>query len=140
MVTEAVKDQKIKVRIADQQPLFRKGIRYSLSQVADIDICGEVSSGSELMSAIGNLCPEVVLLDIDLLLKGGLELAPAVKQQLLSMGIIILTPQTNDDELFEAIKSWAAAYLNRYVSSDGLVATIRRAAAGEYPVNDTFLA
>ncbi len=138
-MAEVPKNQKLKVLIADQQPLFRKGIRYSLAQVADIEICGEVSSGLELMSAINTLYPDVVLLDIDLPLKGGLDLAKAVKQQLPSLAVIILTPQPNDEELFEAIKSRAAAYLNRDVSSDELVTAIRRAAIGEHPINDTFL-
>ncbi|HEX75525.1 MAG TPA: response regulator transcription factor, partial [Dehalococcoidia bacterium] len=131
--------QKIKVLIADQQPLFRQGICSSLTQIADFEVCGEVSSAHELTSTINTSYPDVILLDIDLPTDSGLGLARAVKQQLPSVAVILLTPQPNDDELFQAIKARAAGYINRDVSSDELVTTIRRAAAGEHPINDTFL-
>jgi DNA-binding NarL/FixJ family response regulator len=130
---------KIKVLIADQQPLFRQGVRTSLGQVSDIEICGEVSSSNELISAISDLYPDVVLLDIELSLSDGMDLAKAVKQLLPSAAVILLSPQPNDDELFQAIKSRVAGYLRRDVSSNELLAIIRRAAAGEHPINDTFL-
>jgi DNA-binding NarL/FixJ family response regulator len=131
--------QKIKILIADQQPIFRQGIHSSLTQIADIEICGEVGTGDELMSAINNLVPDVVLLDINLSNGDGSDLAKAVKQQLPSVAIILLSPKPNDDELFQAIKSRVAGYLKRDVSSEELVTTIRRAASGEHPINDTFL-
>ncbi len=131
--------QKIKVLIADQQPLFRQGVRSTLKQIADIDICGEVGSSNEVMSAISSLYPDVVLLDAELSRSDGLDLARAVKQLLPSVAVILLSPQPNDNELFQAIKSRVAGYLKRDISSDKLVMTIRRAAASEHPINDTFL-
>lgn len=131
--------QKIRVVIADQQPLFREGIRSSLDQIADIEVCGEASSNHELLSGLSTLYPDVILLDIDLSADSGTNLAVAVKQQLPSVAVILLTPQPNDDELFQAIRSRAAGYLRRDVSSNELVATIRKAAAGHHPINDTLL-
>jgi two-component system response regulator DegU len=131
---------KIKVLIADQQPLFRQGVRASLNQVNDIEICGEVTSGNDLISAISTLYPDVVLLDIELSHTDGMDLAKTVKQLLPSAAVILLSPQPNDDELFQAIKSRVAGYLKRDISSTELVSTIRRSAAGEHPINDTFLA
>jgi len=131
--------QKIKVLIADQQPLFRQGVHSTLKQIADIDICGEVGSSNEVMSAISSLYPDVVLLDAELSRSDGSDLAKAIKQLLPSVAVILLSPQPNDDELFQAIKSRVAGYLKRDISSDKLVTTIRRAAAGEHPINDTFL-
>ncbi len=132
--------QKIRVLIADQQPLFRQGVRSSLNQIADLDICGEVDSSNELISAIGNLYPDVVLLDIQLSSQDeGVDLAKSIKQLLPSASVILLSPQPNDDELFQAIKSRVAGYVRRDVSSNELVTLIRRAASGEHPINDTFL-
>src|SRR4030043_962090 len=130
---------KIKVLIADQQPLFRQGVRASLSQVADVEICGEVSTGNELLSAISTLYPDVVLLDIELSHSDGMDLAKAVKQLLPSVAVILLSPQPNDDELFQAIKSRVAGYVRRDISSNDLVTIVRRAASGEHPINDTFI-
>jgi len=131
---------RIRIVVADQQPLFRQGIRSSLSQTTDIEICGEVGSSNELTSTINTLYPDVILLDINLPPSNGLDLARAVKQQLPSAAVIILTPQPNDDELFAAIKARAAGYLNRDIASNELVTEIRRAAQGEHPINDTLLA
>ena len=132
--------QQIRVLIADQQPLFRQGVRSTLASIADIDICGEVDSSNDLISAISSLYPDVVLLDIDLSSSDGMDLAKAVKQLLPSAAVILFSPQPNDDELFQAIKSRVAGYVRRDISSNELVTTIRRAAAGEHPINDTFLA
>jgi DNA-binding NarL/FixJ family response regulator len=131
--------QKIRVLIADQQPLFRQGVRSTLNQMADLDICGEVDSNNELISAISTLYPDVVLLDIEMASDEGMDLAKAVKQILPSAAVILLSPQPNDDELFQAIKSRVAGYARRDISSNELVTIIRRAAAGEHPINDTFL-
>jgi two-component system response regulator DegU len=131
---------KIKVLIADQQPLFRGGIRAVLSQESDIEVCGEVESDKELLAICGNIVPDVILLDINLPPDNGLYLAKAIKQQLPSVAMVIVTPQTNNDELFEAIKARAAGYLNRDVPSRELLDTIRKAATGGHPINDTFLA
>jgi two-component system response regulator DegU len=136
----ANKHHKTTILIADQQPIFRQGIRSSLNQIADIDICGEVGTGDELMSAINTLFPDVVLLDINLSSGEGPDLAKSVKQQLPSVAVILLSPRPNDEELFQAIKSRVTGYLKRDVSSQELVTTIRRAAAGEHPINDTLVA
>jgi DNA-binding NarL/FixJ family response regulator len=135
----AKEGEKIRVLIADQQPLFRQGISYSLNKIADIEICGEVGSSSEVVSATNTLFPDVVLLDIGLSLGDEVDLAKTIKQMLPSVAVVVLSPQPNDDELFRAIKSRVAGYLKRDVSSNELVTTIRRCAAGEHPINDTFL-
>ena len=135
----AKESPKIRVLIADQQPLFRQGIHSTLNQIADIDICGEVGSSKEVVSATNTLFPDVVLLDIELSLGDGVDLAKTIKQLLPSVAVVLLSPQPNDDELFQAIKSRVAGYLKRDVSSSELVTTIRRCAAGEHPINDTFL-
>ena len=133
-------EQRIRIVIADQQPVFRQGIRSSLESIPDIQICGEVGSGHELLSALNTLFPDVVLLDIDLSSDAGLDLARGVKQQQPSVAVILLTPQPDDDELFQAIRCRAAGYLKRSVSKEEMVTTIRKAAAGEHPINETLLA
>ncbi len=132
--------QKIRVVIADQQPLYRQGIRSTLNPTTDIEVCAEVSSNHELVSTLSTMFPDVILLDIELSSNTGVNVAVAVKQQLPSVAVILLTPQPNDEELFQAIRSRAAGYLRRDVSSNELLANIRKAAAGQHPINDTLLA
>jgi DNA-binding NarL/FixJ family response regulator len=115
---------KIKVIIADQQPLFRKGIEFFLKQADDIDICAEASTEADL--------------DISLA-SDGMELAKVVKQHVPSVAVIVISPSPNDAGLFMAIKARAAGYVSRNIAADELLSIIRRSSKGEYPLNDNFL-
>jgi DNA-binding NarL/FixJ family response regulator len=130
---------KIKVIIADRQPLFRKGVETFLKEAADIVICADAGSEGELLTRVVNEIPDVVLLDISLA-SDGMDLARMVKQHVPSVAVIVIAPAPNDEGLFMAIKARAAGYVSRDISSDELITIIRRAARGEYPLNDTFLA
>ena len=129
---------KIKVIVADRQPLFRKGIEYFLKEAEDIIISAEASSESELLARVVNEIPDVVLLDVSLN-SDGMELARAVKQHVPSVAVIVIATTPNDEGLFTAIKARAAGYVSRDISSDELINIIRRASRGEYPLNDSFL-
>ena len=129
---------KIKVIVADRQPLFRKGVEFFLREAEDIIISAEVSSESELLAKVVYEIPDVVLLDISLNSEG-MELARVVKQHVPSVAVIVIAPAPNDEGLFMAIKARAAGYVSRDISSDELVNIIRRASRGEYPLNDSFL-
>jgi DNA-binding NarL/FixJ family response regulator len=129
---------KIKVIIADQQPLFRKGIHFYLSEAPDIVICAEASSETDLVSSAVREIPDVILLDISLASEG-MDLARVVKQHVPTVAVIVISPAPNDEGLFTAIKARAAGYISRNISAEELIAIIRRAARGEYPLNDTFL-
>jgi len=129
---------KIKVIVADRQPLFRKGIEYFLKEAEDITISAEASSESELLAKVVYEIPDVVLLDISLNSEG-MELARVVKQHVPSVAVIVMAPAPNDEGLFMAIKARAAGYVSRDISSDELINIIRRASRGEYPLNDSFL-
>jgi len=129
---------KIKVIIADRQPLFRKGVEFYLKEAEDIFICAEVSSEAELVTRVVNEIPDVVLLDISLA-SDGMDLARMVKQHVPSVAVIVIAPAPNDEGLFMAIKARAAGYVSRDISSQELISIIRRASRGEYPLNDSFL-
>jgi DNA-binding NarL/FixJ family response regulator len=129
---------KIKVIIADQQPLFRKGIEFFLKQADDIEICAEASTEADLVTTVVKETPDVVLLDISLA-SDGMELAKVVKQHVPSVAVIVISPSPNDEGLFMAIKARAAGYVSRNIASDELISIIRRSSKGEYPLNDSFL-
>jgi len=132
--------KKIKVLVADQQPLFRQGVRSSVQQADDIEICGEVGSAQELLSVVGTVVPDVVLLSSDLSGSGAADLAKTVKQQVPSVAVVLLARQPDDEGLFQAIKSRAAGYLSREVGWEELLNAIHRAADGEHPINDSVVA
>jgi DNA-binding NarL/FixJ family response regulator len=134
-----VTNQKIKVLIAEQQPMFRRGITSVLAKEADIEIVGEATSSAEVMDKVNTLVPDILLLDITISPNSGLELARNVKQFLPSVSVIILTPQSSNPELFDVIKVRASGYLERDVNPEELLSNIRKAAAGGHPINDTFV-
>ena len=130
--------RKIKIIIADQQPMFRKGLEYFLSQATDIVITAEASTEGDLVNSVVTEIPDVVLLDISLA-SDGMDLARVVKQHVPSVAVIVISPSPNDEGLFNAIKARAAGYVSRNIAADELITIIRRAARGEYPLNDNFL-
>jgi DNA-binding NarL/FixJ family response regulator len=126
----------IKVYIMDEQPLFRQGIRSSLSEIPEIEICGEGGVTEKLLPSVEAILPDVVLLDVLAPSLDGLKLCRILKQRLPSVSVIILSPQVDDDQIFEAIKAHASAYLSKNVTTAELVQTIRRCAQGEHPINE----
>lgn len=130
---------RIRVFIADQQPLFREGVSSILSSTTDLEVCGAASLTDDLVPLVEASDADVVLVDIDYPSLTGLEIARRLKQHLPSVATVILTPHPDDDQLFHAIKARASAYLNRQATADELLTNIRRVSQGEYPINDAFV-
>jgi len=102
----------------------------------DIEISGETEANNLVLSTIDDLPPDVALVDIDGSSDNGLALARKIKQRSLNIAIIVLTSNPSDAQLFQALKAQAAACLNKEVTTEQLVDTIRRAARGEHPINE----
>ncbi len=131
--------EKTKVFIIDQQPLFRQGIRSCLFGVSGIEVCGEAEVDTQVLSLLEALLPDVVLLGLDSSDLDGLNLSRAIKQRLSSVATIIFTPQPADEQLFQAIKAQASAYLSKTVTTEELIETIKRCASGEHPINENLV-
>lgn len=132
-------NQKVKVLLADQQHMFRHGISSVLSKERDIEICGEAVTSDEILDKVTTLIPDVVILDITMSPNNSLEIAKTIKQLLPSVAVVVITPQSTNEELFEVIKVRASGYLDRDVDTSELIETIRKSAAGYHPINDTFV-
>jgi len=127
----------IQVFIISQQSLFQQGIELSLSGVEDIGISGNIEVNDKALSAIDTLPPDVALVDIDGPSDDGLNLAHRIKQRSPNIGVILLTSNPNDAQLFQALKAQAVAYLSKEVTADQLVDIIRRVSRGEHPINES---
>jgi two-component system response regulator DegU len=130
---------KIKVAIISPQSLFRQGVRHSLAGINDIDIAAEVEANGEALSAVERSLPDVVMVDIDTPSDEGLKLARQIRQRLPNIGVIVLTSTPDDDQLFQAIKAQASAYLSKDITAEELVDTVKRTARGEHPINESFV-
>ena len=130
-------NNKIQVFIVSQQSLFQQGIEHSLSEREDIIVSGVAEVNEKVLSAIDTLPPDVALVDIDGPSESGLALARRIKQRSPSIGVIVLTSNPTDAQLFEALKAQAGAYLSKEITADQLVDTVRRVARGEHPINES---
>ena len=127
---------KIRVLIVSQQSLFRQGIEHSLSDVEDIRVLGTAEVNDEVLSAIDTLPPDVALVDVDAPADSGLTLARKIKQRLPVIGVMVLSSNPDDAQLFQALKAQAVAYLSKEVTAGELIETVRRVARGEHPINE----
>jgi two-component system response regulator DegU len=129
----------VTVAIIDSSEFFRAGVRQKLSAQRDFRLmdCG---LDEEPLDFIDAYTIDVVLLDIDSPISKGLELGREITRNYPNTRVIMLSPYFDDEELFESIKTGAAAYVDKRTSTEDLVRTIRRASRGEYPINDSIIA
>jgi two-component system, NarL family, response regulator DegU len=128
-----------KIVIVDKQPLFRVGVKQAFIEIPDFKIV-EASPDDNLVSVIEADLPDVILLDIDTPSLNGLKIGRSLIQRYPTIRLIVLTSEINNDELFEAIRIGAAAYLDKKANTQELESIIRRVSRGEYPINDSLLA
>ncbi|MEX0625289.1 MAG: response regulator transcription factor [Chloroflexota bacterium] len=127
---------KARIVIVDGHTLFRRGVRNILELEADMEVVGEAGNGREAITTIQELTPDVVLMDLTLPTPNGIETTQRVKRELPHTAIIVLAPNEDEDQLFEAIRAGAAAYVLKDIDPTDLIAIIRRVRAGEYLIND----
>ena len=128
---------KIQVFIVSRQFLFRQGIEHALAGTEDIEVSGTAEVNDEVLSAIDTLPPDVALVDIDAPSDSGLKLARRIKQRLSNIGVVVLSSNPDDAQLFRALKAQAVAYLNKEITADELIDIIKRVARGEHPINES---
>ena len=129
-------NNKVQVFVVSQQSLFQHGVEYTFSDTEDIRILGATGVNDDVLKAIDNLPPDVALVDIDGPSESGLDLARKIKQRSPNIGVIVLTSNPDDNQLFLALKAQAVAYLSKEVTAEQLVETVRRVARGEHPINE----
>lgn len=126
---------KIKVLIIDEQAIFRTGIRYILSEDDTFDIL-ECDLSSDPLSIIETNLPDIVLIGTRLTEQNWLELGKRITRYYPNTKVVMLTPDPNDEVIFEVIKTGAIACVNKNVLGGDLVNTLRLAINGKYPINE----
>ncbi len=130
------KNNKIQVFVISQQSLFQQAIEQTFSDTEDIIIVGTTGINGDVLKSIDNLPPDVALLDLDGPSENGLELGRKIKQRSPNIGVIMLTSNPEDNQLFQALKAQAVAYLSKEVTAEQLIETVRRVSKGEHPINE----
>ena len=122
---------RLRVLVVDDHEVVRVGLRTLLSQQPDIDVVGEAATGAEAISQVANLTPEVVLLDVRLPGRSGVEACETIKARHPATRVVMLTSYTGDEALFDAIAAGADGYVLKQIGSEDLVDALRRAGRGE---------
>ena len=120
----------IRIVLVDDQTLVRQGIRSLLDLAGDITIAAEAGDGDEALAAIAREQPDVVLLDVRMPKKDGLDVLRALKAGGSMPPVILLTTFDDDDVLLDAVRMGARGYLLKDVSLEQLTEAIRAVAGG----------
>jgi DNA-binding NarL/FixJ family response regulator len=129
-------DQKVKILLVDDHALFRVGMRQILEREPDLEVVAEAEDSRTAFEAAQATLPDIILLDLSIPAPGGIETTQRIKREVPSTGIIALAVDEDEDQLFDAIKAGAAAFILKDISPDDLVTIIRRVNSGEYLIND----
>ena len=120
----------IRVVLVDDQTLVRQGIRSLLALSGEVTIVAEAADGDEAIAVVTRERPDVVLLDVRMPKKTGLEVLRELRAAGTLRPTILLTTFDDDDALIEAVKAGARGYLLKDVSLEQLAEAIRTVAAG----------
>lgn len=122
----------ISLVIADDHPLFRQGVRRAVEEDASIRVVGEADEGATALRLIRDLSPDVAVLDIDMPLMKGLQVAKTMQAEHLATAVIILTIYTGGDLLDEALDAGVKGYVTKETAVLHVLEAIRTVAQGEH--------
>jgi DNA-binding NarL/FixJ family response regulator len=121
----------IRVLIADDQALFRRGLYVVLGTEDGIEVVAEAENGEEAVAKAQELAPDVILMDVRMPRMGGVEATAQVRDILPSTKILMLTVSDEEDDLYEAIKAGASGYLLKEISIEEVAEAVRAVHQGQ---------
>ncbi|MEJ9280349.1 response regulator transcription factor [Ureibacillus thermosphaericus] len=132
----------IRVLIADDHHVVRRGLLFFLKTQKDIEVVGEAKNGVEAVRLVEELNPDIVLMDLVMPEMDGIEATKQIKARWPEVQVIILTSFSDKDHVLPAIEAGAAGYQLKDIEPDDLVNSIRQVMHGEsimHPVATTQL-
>ncbi len=120
----------IKILIADDHPIVRRGLRMTLEAEADLQVVAEAENGANLADLIRRHAPDVVLMDLQMPEVDGVQVLEQTRPEFPSLPILILTSFSDDAHLHAALRAGASGFLLKEMDGDDLVAAVRGAARG----------
>jgi two-component system NarL family response regulator len=121
----------LRVLVADDHALFRRGLQMVLEQEPDIELVGEASDGAEAVAKAQELMPDVILMDVRMPKRSGIEAAGQIKDLLPHVKILMLTISDEEADLYEAIKAGASGYLLKEIPIEEVADAVRSVWAGQ---------
>lgn len=123
--------QKIRVLVADDHPVVRKGLQSCLSRQDRLKIVGEATDGEDALTQALALMPDVVLLDISMPRRDGLAVTEALRRDAPNIKILILSVHSNREYIFRVIQAGAHGYISKESPPEELLRAIETVYAGQ---------
>ena len=125
------KTDAVKVVLVDDHELLRRGMRTMLESEGDIEVVGEASDGTEVLALVEQNLPDVVLMDVIMPKKDGIETTREIKDAFPNTGVVVLSGHDDQQFVFDALKAGASGYLLKTAELEEVLATVKSVAAGE---------
>jgi DNA-binding NarL/FixJ family response regulator len=122
---------KIRLLLVDDHAVVRSGLRMLLGTESDVEIIGEAGTAAEAFTSASDLQPDVILMDIGLPDKTGIEATREIKSRFPNMAIVALTIHEDEEYFFKMLEAGASGYVPKRAAPDELLTAIRAAANGE---------
>lgn len=122
---------KVRVLVADDDPVFRYGMRAILFSKPDVDLVGEARDGEEAIKLALELKPDVILMEINMPETDGIEATRRILAELPETGVLVLTMIEEDDSVFAAMRAGARGYLLKGADGEETIRAIHAVAGGE---------
>ena len=123
--------EKMRILIADDHPLVLEGLRGLIETEPDMELVGEANDGVEAVEMARSMHPDVILLDLMMPRKNGIEAIAEIKQANPEARILVVTSFAEDDKVFPAIKAGALGYLLKDSKPQELLVALRQVHRGE---------
>ncbi|GLY48796.1 DNA-binding response regulator [Lentzea sp. NBRC 102530] len=120
-----------RVVIADDHPVFRRGLKALLDGEDGLEVVGDAADGAEAVRVVLDLEPDVVVMDLHMPVLGGVEAAKQIREVLPGIGVLVLTMHEDDELVFAAMKAGARGYLVKTTDDDEIVRAVQAIGAGE---------
>lgn len=125
----------IRVLIADDHHVVRRGLMFFLKTQKDMDIVGEATNGKEALQLTATLKPDVILMDLVMPIMDGIEATKRIKATNPEIQILMLTSFSDRDHVIPALKAGAAGYQLKDIEPDDLADAIRKLMRGENTIH-----
>src|SRR5258707_9213207 len=122
---------RIRILVADDNSIFRKGLLTLLRSIPDTDVVGEATSGEDSIILATRLQPDVILMDLKMPDLNGIEATRRIVQASPHIGVLILTMFQDDDSVFAAMRAGARGYVLKGANQDEILRAIRAVGSGK---------
>ena len=131
MTKDQSADDRLRVLVVDDHALFRRGLEMVLGSEPDLELVGEASDGLEAIEKAQETMPDVVLMDVRMPKRSGIEATAQIKDLLPHVKILMLTISDEEADLYDAIKAGASGYLLKEIPIEEVADAIRSVWAGQ---------